>query len=565
MFCKECGVEIKEGSKFCMNCGVSIETMQESNIDQDFSKEMIGNNAVSTLKVMVGKKEAYYLPIFERIEKGEKAGATGLGLIAPLWMLYRKMYREFFILLVVGLIGIIPFIGQLFAIGVLIYLICNLHQLYYKSILRKLAKNNLTGVDIKTHQDKLELVKHLGGTTYVSIIIYIVSVIIISILVSLLAGLMVSAALATDVHAYTDTSRDIEGEGASVSDASSKEEQEIVDAQKALEEMEQQREVLIGGILTPLEYFENMQENEVMPYTLGEHARDFLINHPELFYNNKEETYETYVDDHLTFKELDKNIDRYGKNLIQVSGTVIDIEETELFPDVYVTALHILDEEYNNYYTFYLGELEDIYSDTEVAVYGLPIGKASFENVSGGYTKAILLAGVDVYQNGYQEAAQANVEQDKVNTQMNYSDDDTFTEDIIGFDVYDYVNTVFTEVSELGSFLYDYNFSIVSGDEGYFEAVDDLGTTLSISTKHVEGGYTVDFFEAEIPNYIISLKEVEAICNPNGDKALVYDEERVNYYYSTIRDYVEVRYNFTFDSLRMENPDANSITVTVVR
>lgn len=426
MFCNECGVEIKEGAKFCMNCGVSIVQSprgESSKGEGKAKRARIGNNTVSTLKVIIGGKEEHYLPIFEKIEKGEKPGVTALALIAPLWMLYRKMYQEFFILLAAGLIGIIPIIGTLFSVVVLIYLIFNLRRIYYKSILRKLDKNGLTGVDLEVNPEKLGIVKHLGGTTYKGIVIYILSAIIVGGVVSLGLIVWASAALVTGADTSIQVQEETKGEeieieeGQAVETASKEEEQqEVEEVQNKPEEIDQQEEVLVGGQLTPLRCLENMQDNETMPFTIVDHAREFLTKHPEFFYNRNGQAYEDYIDYSLTFRELDKNINRYGEFLIQVSGTVIDIQEMELFSGVYITALQLLDNEYNNYYIFYLGELEDIYSDTEVLLSGLPIGKTSFENIGGGYTRVVLLALVEAKE----QEAYYDVE-DYYNNEENYS------------------------------------------------------------------------------------------------------------------------------------------------
>ena len=60
-----------------------------------------------------------------------------------------------------------------------------------------------------------------------------------------------------------------------------------------------------------------------------------------------------------------------------------------------------MDYDYNNYYILYLGEAEVIYNDSQVVVYGVPMATTSFANRAGGSTPAIMIAGIDVYDIGY--------------------------------------------------------------------------------------------------------------------------------------------------------------------
>ena len=57
-----------------------------------------------------------------------------------------------------------------------------------------------------------------------------------------------------------------------------------------------------------------------------------------------------------------------------------------------VTEIQMNDSDYNYYYVIYVGSL-DIYKDDTVQVYGVPVGMTSFENVSGGTTVSLVMAG----------------------------------------------------------------------------------------------------------------------------------------------------------------------------
>ena len=51
------------------------------------------------------------------------------------------------------------------------------------------------------------------------------------------------------------------------------------------------------------------------------------------------------------------------------------------------------DNDGNLYDVIYLGKLEDVYEDTLVTVYGLPMDKSAYENIDGSYNEVIVLAG----------------------------------------------------------------------------------------------------------------------------------------------------------------------------
>mgnify|MGYP004665266277 CR=1 FL=1 len=57
-----------------------------------------------------------------------------------------------------------------------------------------------------------------------------------------------------------------------------------------------------------------------------------------------------------------------------------------------VTEIQMNDSDYNYYYVIYIGSL-DVYKDDTVQVYGVPVGMTSFENVGGGTTVSLVMAG----------------------------------------------------------------------------------------------------------------------------------------------------------------------------
>ena len=145
---------------------------------------------------------------------------------------------------------------------------------------------------------------------------------------------------------------------------------------------------------TVLQFFEDIQDNDVVPFTLTEKAKVMLSENESLFLENKNEGLEEHTDTSLEYKVLTKNIDKHGDKLIYLpEAYVISIDETELDEGTTCSELHLVDAEENSFYVLSLSAYDDIYEGDVVSAYALPIGETSFENISGGTTLAIMLAG----------------------------------------------------------------------------------------------------------------------------------------------------------------------------
>ena len=150
----------------------------------------------------------------------------------------------------------------------------------------------------------------------------------------------------------------------------------------------------ISSESTVLQFFEDIQDNEVVPFVLTEKAKVMLSENESLFLENKNEGLEEHTDTSLEYKVLTKNIDKHGDKLIYLpEAYVLSIDETELDEETTCSELHLVDAEENSFYVLSLSAYDDIYEGDVVSAYALPIGETSFENVSGGTTLAIMLAG----------------------------------------------------------------------------------------------------------------------------------------------------------------------------
>lgn len=180
-----------------------------------------------------------------------------------------------------------------------------------------------------------------------------------------------------------------------------------------------------------LELYQFLQESEAYPYTLNETAATFLDEHEEFFPAKSIAELEGYIDKGVEYKHLNKNIAKYGETLFYEESVVVsDIHEQDIGNDLWLTTVHVLDDMGNSFVIFYRGELPDVFKEDTVTVCGLPLGLSSFENVGGGSTIAVILAGssVESNKNAFEEAVgdisvSEEAESLKINYVVNESDE----------------------------------------------------------------------------------------------------------------------------------------------
>ena len=152
---------------------------------------------------------------------------------------------------------------------------------------------------------------------------------------------------------------------------------------------------------TVLQLFEELQDNDVMPFTITEKAREMLRKNEDLFLRNRNGGLAEYTDTSLEYKILSKNIDKHGDKLLFLSEAyVLQINETQLDDETTFSALHLVDVDGNSLYVMSLVAYDDIFEGDYVCAYALPLGETAFDNISGGTTLAIVLAGCYVEKIG---------------------------------------------------------------------------------------------------------------------------------------------------------------------
>ncbi|MGG4442160.1 hypothetical protein [Brevibacillus fortis] len=123
-------------------------------------------------------------------------------------------------------------------------------------------------------------------------------------------------------------------------------------------------------------------------------SKAFLTKHAHLFPATGDKVKEAlqFVDPNVQPKHINKNISKYHAAMIQDKGTVLSIEEEEIPEIGTISVLHVVNDAEDSYQIVYLGAL-DVYEDDTVEFVGVPTLLSGFDNVSGGYTNSIIIAG----------------------------------------------------------------------------------------------------------------------------------------------------------------------------
>ena len=109
----------------------------------------------------------------------------------------------------------------------------------------------------------------------------------------------------------------------------------------------------------------------------------------------------------------------------------MEIFEESIGDEEYLTTINVSDGALQ-YIVFYYGELSDVFEDSIVSIVGLPMGTSQFDNLDGGKTRVVCLAGcqvVLVFADDKKEYAQKSTVEPT--TEVNSPSDDLITGDSI--------------------------------------------------------------------------------------------------------------------------------------
>lgn len=131
------------------------------------------------------------------------------------------------------------------------------------------------------------------------------------------------------------------------------------------------------------------ETNSAFRFEISDESVVFMNEHENFFPGNDniKGAISDFVNWEADYSHLAKNINKYTDELCAVGGYVVDIEETD---DGSLTFFQISSYDGHNYVFYYLGTLDEVFEETEVYVYALPLDMVTFENIGGYYTEAVV-------------------------------------------------------------------------------------------------------------------------------------------------------------------------------
>lgn len=138
------------------------------------------------------------------------------------------------------------------------------------------------------------------------------------------------------------------------------------------------------------DYLPKITDNKL---ELSDESYAFITKHPKWFPATSEKSIAAMKkaeDSSITIQHLNKKTSPYYKKVLAFSGTVLEIEESESGD---LTIVHVVTNAGDSFQYILFGSSGDILEDDNVRIWGIPLGKSSFNNVSGGTTNVQVIFG----------------------------------------------------------------------------------------------------------------------------------------------------------------------------
>ena len=182
IYCKSCGAQNDANSKFCMNCGSKLggKVIDAIPIQDTFNTNDYNNTTTvddSLRAALIDKKAYHYIEKFNKIDAGKLTLNWPAFFFGTIWLLYRKMYLEFFAALFLS--SIIAQISVYANAIVSIVFLFTGNILYKYKIERLEAKaNSLSG---NAHSKFIE--KKGGASLLIPILMFMLGILIVFLLI----------------------------------------------------------------------------------------------------------------------------------------------------------------------------------------------------------------------------------------------------------------------------------------------------------------------------------------------------------------------------------------------
>lgn len=209
VYCTKCGAQNESTASYCSKCGNRLATAfqqeqqasvctqandanaalfshrnQQRNYYPDTYKGHPSNQSVnldSTFEQLIGPKSEYYMPVFQDLIAQNKQTSWNWSafLVAPYWMIYRKMYAYGAIYLIINflLVLIMPSVSSLISLAESVALGVFANYLYMRFIENKASK-----ATAMSEAQKMQFVIQNGGTNSTATVIAVAAYIMIVLL-----------------------------------------------------------------------------------------------------------------------------------------------------------------------------------------------------------------------------------------------------------------------------------------------------------------------------------------------------------------------------------------------
>lgn len=152
-----------------------------------------------------------------------------------------------------------------------------------------------------------------------------------------------------------------------------------------------------NGVWTPTAYGFYEYLFSLTEYGIDTNAKAFMDENSDLFSAQSDEKVKEMVDTTLEVEAIKETPENYGDKLLAIPNAyVAQVEQMTLEDtgDAY-TYMIVVDDNEEIYEFYFIGALnqEIKASDTVTNIYGLPLGKSYYANVSGGVSKSLAVAG----------------------------------------------------------------------------------------------------------------------------------------------------------------------------
>lgn len=152
VYCTSCGTPSPDTAFFCTRCGSRLVTAprtvrppvhtRETQHPYGYHRQNGGETLAPELEQLVGEKAEYYLPKFQQMKRTGKGTSWNWAafLVAPYWMIYRKMYAYGAGVLAAGFLLSLLGLANLLTLGGYIALGIFANSIYLKSLEEKAAR-----------------------------------------------------------------------------------------------------------------------------------------------------------------------------------------------------------------------------------------------------------------------------------------------------------------------------------------------------------------------------------------------------------------------------------------